>query len=57
MSRGKHVEVRLTEKEASELWSLLFAVLTNGDQWEGYDLPALNRAARKLNGGYGPGER
>jgi hypothetical protein len=48
MSRTGHVEVRLTEREALELWSLLYSVLTNSDQWDHYDLAALNRVAQKI---------
>lgn len=45
---SKHVEIRLTEREALELWTLLFTVLSNADQWESYDLAALNRVAKKV---------
>lgn len=45
---AKHTELRLTERETAELWALLFSVLTNGDQWDHYDLNALRRVADKL---------
>lgn len=45
---SKHTNLELTALEADELHALLVAVITNGDQWDGYDLRALARVDSKL---------
>ena len=44
-----HHIVVLTDKEHDELITLLNMVLTNADQWDLMDLPALRRVARKAD--------
>lgn len=49
MATPRHTRVvRLTGREADEIYTLANMVLTNADQWPTLDMAALRRAANKI---------
>lgn len=48
---SEHITPRLTRHEAFAVHALLAVVLSNGDQWDDFDLQALRRADNKLTTG------